>query len=454
MPQARRRTPLTTPFACCTTVPNTHQAFASTMVFFKEGVIFPAHMTQDSSIMDAEITIGQMKANCRKMPRTKDAVCRSTPEPGIKIRDVNNIYKIVGQIWAISDDLDGIPRTTGNERRLYQDGPLLSETTGVPVGFLQLDNSCPPTDQEFTFCSITLDSYMMANWNYIEEKGFLDILNQHKRHNNLRQLMGSSHVEKESSDDEHNIDPEYSSSKRSHKGQQQQGMIAKRVKGACASERNTPFFPLCKTRARNHSPLSGKDGNDIQLEEIHMNSSNTNAKNKNANVHSGNSASDAPFVKILTIWSAIDAKEVLKELPQQPHYLPLRQLQPEEREATALSLMHLVANLVKSIKKTSIEDSEKSFEEKMSTLCRLKEHGFNFSYLKGSLTKMLQAKENYTGYLKEKDEVNAHEREERNSLSTIETLLFEKKKAVAEQQHKLDQLLKETKDIEKEKEQK
>ncbi|GJN04630.1 hypothetical protein PR202_ga22194 [Eleusine coracana subsp. coracana] len=36
----------------------------------------------DSSIMDdAEITIGQMKANCRKRPRTKDVVCRSTPEP-------------------------------------------------------------------------------------------------------------------------------------------------------------------------------------------------------------------------------------------------------------------------------------------------------------------------------------------------------------------------------------
>ncbi|GJN04628.1 hypothetical protein PR202_ga22192 [Eleusine coracana subsp. coracana] len=246
------------------------------------------------------------------------------------------------------------------------------------TGFLQLDTSCLPTDQDVTFCSITLDSYMMSistktsrtciistidstnsnidirNKEVVQKENYSQV----QRHYNLRQLLGSSHVDKESSHDEHNIDPEYSSSKRSQKEQQQPDMIPKGIKGACASERNTPFFPLCKTRARNHSPLSGhsipsnesipeaavallehKVGDtaqpipafqkkintsyNIQLEKIHMNSSNTNAENKNANVRSGNCASDAPFVKTLTMWSAIDAKEVLKELPQQPHYLPL-----------------------------------------------------------------------------------------------------------------------------------
>ncbi|GJN25385.1 hypothetical protein PR202_gb13206 [Eleusine coracana subsp. coracana] len=173
---------------------------------------------EDSSMMDdAEITIGQMKANSRKRRRTKDTVCRSTPEPG----------------------------------------------------FLQLDTSCLPTDQDVTFCSITLDSYMMSistktsrtciistidstnsnidigNKEVVQKENYSHV----QRHNNLRQLLGSSHVEKESSDDEHNTPDK----------------IAKGVKDACASERNTPFFPLCKTWARNHSPLPGKDGLDVPL---------------------------------------------------------------------------------------------------------------------------------------------------------------------------------------------
>ncbi|XP_062183374.1 uncharacterized protein LOC133887434 isoform X2 [Phragmites australis] len=164
------------------------------------------------------------------------------------------------------------------------------------------------------------------------------------------------------------------------------------------------------------------------------------------------SGHQALFVKNTPAWPLIEAMDVFKEVPQQPHFLPLREYSPALREGMALGLMVSFANLVKSTRESSIDDSMELFEDKISTLRHLEANGFNVQFLQSSLTKLLQIKSSCSNYLGEIDKLKAQMEGTTTSLSKIDALLFEKDRAVAELEQKLGHLRQESQQIAKDKE--
>jgi hypothetical protein len=68
---------------------------------------------------------------------------------------------------------------------------------------------------------------------------------------------------------------------------------------------------------------------------------------------------------------------VLKEFPQQSHFVPLQQYPKTILKGMKLGLTLAFDVCVGRIRKSSIVDNEGSFEEKKSTLAELKKNGFD-----------------------------------------------------------------------------
>jgi hypothetical protein len=157
-----------------------------------------------------------------------------------------------------------------------------------------------------------------------------------------------------------------------------------------------------------------------------------------------------PFVKSSPVWPLIDALDVFKKVSQQPHFRPLTKLLPSLREGTAIGLMATFASTVEDISKLSIADSIASFEEKITTLRHLEEHGFDVQFLQCSLVKLIQVKFNHTSYLTEKDQLKAQLLEKAACLSRIDEQLDKKEQAMARLEEELGRARWETHKIAKE----
>ncbi|KAJ1288641.1 hypothetical protein BS78_02G103500 [Paspalum vaginatum] len=138
-----------------------------------------------------------------------------------------------------------------------------------------------------------------------------------------------------------------------------------------------------------------------------------------------------PFVKRSPVWGMIDAMDVFKKLPQQPHFSPLMKYSPGLREGMALGLMVTFADSVVGISNSSIADPSESFGDKISTLKCLEDNGFDVQFLRYSLTKLQQVKSNHTIRLTEKEELNAQVSEKATSMSQIVEQLDKKEQTVA-----------------------
>jgi hypothetical protein len=159
-----------------------------------------------------------------------------------------------------------------------------------------------------------------------------------------------------------------------------------------------------------------------------------------------------PFVKCSPAWPIINAMDVFKKVPQQPHFHPLRQFMHGLREGMALGLMVSFANSVEAISKSSMADSIASFDEKIATLRLLKENGFNVEFLQRSLIRLLKIKHDHISYLTEKDQLKAQLLEKTTSLSQIDEQLDKKKQTIAKLEEELERARCEAQKIAKEKE--
>ncbi|CAL5079279.1 unnamed protein product [Urochloa decumbens] len=144
-----------------------------------------------------------------------------------------------------------------------------------------------------------------------------------------------------------------------------------------------------------------------------------------------------PFVKSSPAWSVIDAMDVFKKVPQQPHFRPLGQFMLALREGMALGLMVSFANLVEHICKSSIADSITSLEEKMAALRELEENGFDVKFLQSSLTELLQIKCDHISHLTGKGQLKAQLLEKTTSLSQIDEQLDKKEQNIAKLEEEL-----------------
>ncbi|KAG2564731.1 hypothetical protein PVAP13_7NG052089 [Panicum virgatum] len=133
-----------------------------------------------------------------------------------------------------------------------------------------------------------------------------------------------------------------------------------------------------------------------------------------------------PFVKSSPLWPLIEAMDDFKEVPQHPHFLPLRESNPALREGMALGLMVTYADLVKGTREASIDNSMKWFEDKISILRQL-----------DTLTKLVQVKSNRTCYLEEINKLKAEIVGKTTYSAQIDALLDEKDIAIAELDQKI-----------------
>lgn len=129
-----------------------------------------------------------------------------------------------------------------------------------------------------------------------------------------------------------------------------------------------------------------------------------------------------PFMKESSMWEIVDSMEVFRTTPQKPHFQPLEQYEVEFREGMAIGLMVTFANLVSSIQKLQISDSQDIFEEKLKALMPLELHGFNIQSARSCLEKLQEIRSNVfqseckKGSLKEriletvdeKEQIDAH----------------------------------------------
>lgn len=163
-------------------------------------------------------------------------------------------------------------------------------------------------------------------------------------------------------------------------------------------------------------------------------------------------ASHVLFVKQSPMWSAIEEMHVFSELPQHPHFLPLRQFPIGLREGIALGLTWGFADIVKLIAEASIDHSVEWFEEQISTLNHLEDNGFNVQFLRSTVTKLLQIKSDSTNKLREIQKLNTEIVGRTASSSQIDKLLDEKDRAIAELEQKLGRLRQESQKIANDKE--
>ncbi|OEL16640.1 hypothetical protein BAE44_0022341 [Dichanthelium oligosanthes] len=164
------------------------------------------------------------------------------------------------------------------------------------------------------------------------------------------------------------------------------------------------------------------------------------------------SGDQVAFVKRSPAWPQIDAMDVFKKFPQQPHFRPLRRFPPALGEGMALGLMVTFASSVEDIGKSSIADKIESFKEKLGVLHHLEENGFDVQFLRRNLIKLLQIKSDHISYLTEKDQLKAHLLEKTASSSQIDERLDKGKQTVAMLEEELGRARSEVQKIVEEKE--
>ncbi|KAJ1277213.1 hypothetical protein BS78_05G277900 [Paspalum vaginatum] len=157
------------------------------------------------------------------------------------------------------------------------------------------------------------------------------------------------------------------------------------------------------------------------------------------------------FTKSSPMWPIVEALGAFKDVPQQPHFLPLREYNLDLREGMALGLMVSYADLVKSTREASIDNSIEWFEDKISTLCHLQGNGFNVQSLQSTMTRLIKIKSNRTHYLEEIDKLKAKAVAKKTSSAQIESLLDAKEIAIAELEQKLGRLRQDSQKIAKDK---
>ncbi|KAF0907408.1 hypothetical protein E2562_017349 [Oryza meyeriana var. granulata] len=127
---------------------------------------------------------------------------------------------------------------------------------------------------------------------------------------------------------------------------------------------------------------------------------------------------EAPFTKSSPIWSVVEAMDVFRKVPQQPHFLPLKHYSPALREGIALGLTMSYPNVV-------------------DDRC---------------LTKLLQSKSDYTNSLGDREKLKEQILDKASAMSRVDALLDEKDNAIFKLEQELGRLRWEAQKIAKNKE--
>ncbi|XP_048560221.1 uncharacterized protein LOC125540675 [Triticum urartu] len=109
-----------------------------------------------------------------------------------------------------------------------------------------------------------------------------------------------------------------------------------------------------------------------------------------------------PFVKTSPLWAHLEALEIFRKAPQQPHFRQFEQCCPELREGMALGLMLSFANLAESINMLDVQGDKELLVQKMKSLALLEENGFDVMCLRSRVEALLATDNSRVEKLEEK----------------------------------------------------
>ncbi|CAO2818701.1 unnamed protein product [Amaranthus hypochondriacus] len=141
---------------------------------------------------------------------------------------------------------------------------------------------------------------------------------------------------------------------------------------------------------------------------------------------------DLPFVKNSLIWKTIENMEVLKRIPQKPHFRPLYNCKEECREGLAIGSMVTFTSLVERISKACFNEPKSLLDGYLEALVDLEELGFNVAPVREKLNKMISIKGKFETAQNTSSEIESQIMERNLEKSTINEELADIDKKIGE----------------------
>ncbi|XP_021768688.1 DUF724 domain-containing protein 6-like isoform X2 [Chenopodium quinoa] len=145
---------------------------------------------------------------------------------------------------------------------------------------------------------------------------------------------------------------------------------------------------------------------------------------------------DLPFVKNSLIWEMIENMEVLKRIPQKPHFYPLYNCKEECREGLAIGSMVTFTSLVERISKSLFSEPKSLLDGYLEALVDLEELGFDVALVREQLNKMISIKGKYEHAQNTTKEIESQIMERNFEKSQINEEVAELDKKIAELKEK------------------
>ncbi|KAB1199893.1 hypothetical protein CJ030_MR0G010416 [Morella rubra] len=108
-----------------------------------------------------------------------------------------------------------------------------------------------------------------------------------------------------------------------------------------------------------------------------------------------------PFVKSSLLWKTLESMEIFRMMPQDPHFHPLGICKEEYREGLAIGNMVTFASLTEKISKLHLDQSRSILCGYLESLVDLEKHGFDVTFLRGRMNKLLSIKDRQEQILNE-----------------------------------------------------
>ncbi|XP_057516221.1 uncharacterized protein LOC130797597 isoform X1 [Amaranthus tricolor] len=141
---------------------------------------------------------------------------------------------------------------------------------------------------------------------------------------------------------------------------------------------------------------------------------------------------DLPFVKNSLIWQTIENMEVLKRIPQKPHFRPLYNCKEECREGLAIGSMVTFTSLVERISKACFNEPKSLLDGYLEALVDLEELGFDVAPVREKLNKMISIKVKLETAQNTSSEIESQIMERNLEKSTINGELADVDKKIGE----------------------
>ncbi|KAK9685042.1 hypothetical protein RND81_10G251000 [Saponaria officinalis] len=159
---------------------------------------------------------------------------------------------------------------------------------------------------------------------------------------------------------------------------------------------------------------------------------------------------ELPFVKNSLVWGFIESMEVLKRIPQKPHFFPLYNCKEECREGLAIGSMVTFTGIAERIYRARFDDPKSLYEGYLESLVDLEELGFNVAPVRELLQKLISIKSRCEQAENTSKEIESQIMERKYEKSKMDDEIAELEKKIFELKEKqtLAVSKKETKDAE------